>query len=438
MHSLNDVWNLIQEHMAQQLNPTTIKTWFDEVSVITMEDSAIVLHCPNKFKRDTIEARFTPALKKATEEIFSADLEVKILDDDLLAAYHGVRPDHAETIEGSEGFTFETFVVGPQNKLAYAAARATAEKTVDAYNPLFIYGDSGLGKTHLLYAIAHMTRKVRPAVKITYVKGEDFINEFIELIRAGRGGEFRAKYRESDMLLVDDIQFVAGKQQVQDEFFHTFNSIYEAGHQIVLTSDRPPREMTLLDDRLRTRFEWGLMVDVAAPDYETRLAIIRNKAAILGLKLTDRIMDFIAENVTANVRQIEGTLNRILAIRDLTGQRITQEELEKTVMDMLRQKDFLPSSADIVSYVCRYYQIDESTLRGQERRRDVTMARQIAMYLMRRINPNMSLNDIGREFDGRDHSTVLHSLEKVEKQMRSDPSFAETVKEITTNINSKK
>ncbi len=438
MNSLNDVWELIKEHMSQELNPITIKTWFDEVSVVTMEDSAIVLHCPNKFKKDTIEARFVPTLKKAAKEIFSADLEVKLLDDDLLAAYHGIRPDRADTIEGSEGFTFETFVVGPQNKLAYAAARATAEKTVDAYNPLFIYGDSGLGKTHLLYAIAHLTRKVRPEVKITYIKGEDFINEFIELIRAGRGGEFRAKYRESDMLLVDDIQFVAGKQQVQDEFFHTFNCLYEAGHQIVLTSDRPPREMTLLDDRLRTRFEWGLMVDVAAPDYETRLAIIRNKAALLGLKLTDRIMDFIAENVTANVRQIEGTLNRILAIRDLTGQGITQEELEKIIMDMLRQKDFLPAPADIIAYICRYYEIDESILRGQERRRDVTLARQIAMYLMRRINPNMSLNDIGKEFDGRDHSTVLHSLEKVEKQMRSDPAFAETVKEITTNINSKK
>jgi len=438
LNSLNDVWSIMQEHMKQELNELTIKTWFGEVSVVTMEDSAIVLHCPNKFQKNTIEARFMPNIKKAAKEVFSADLEVKILDDDQLAAYHGVRPDISDTIEGSEGFTFETFVVGPQNKLAYAAARATAEKTVDAYNPLFIYGESGLGKTHLLYAIAHQTRKIRPDVKITYIKGEDFINEFVELIRANRGGDFRAKYRDTDMLLVDDIQFVAGKEQTQEEFFHTFNSLYEAGHQIVLTSDRPPKEMTLLDDRLRTRFEWGLMVDVAAPDYETRLAIIRNKAALLGLELSDRIMNYIAENVTANVRQIEGTLNRILAIRDLTGHGITQEELEKIFMDTFKQKDFLPSPSEIISYICRYYEIDEATLRGQERRRDVTTARQIAMYLMRRINPNMSLNDIGKEFEERDHSTVLHSLEKVEKQMRSDPSFSETVKEITTNINSKK
>ena len=237
---------------------------------------------------------------------------------------------------------------------------------------------------------------------------------------------------------MDDIQFIAGKIQTQEEFFHTFNTLYESGRQIVLTSDRPPKEITQLEDRLRTRFEWGLMVDVAPPDFETRFAIVQNKAAMLGVKLPDEVTDYIAENITSNVRQIEGTLNKILAYRDLLDDQVNEETVSRAIRDMLKKSnDFAPTPSIIVGYICSYFHLDEETLRGQSRGRDVMAARQIAIYLIRRMT-SMSLNDIGKEFGNRDHSTILHSLDKVEQQMRSDPAFAEKVKEITTNINSKK
>ena len=322
--------------------------------------------------------------------------------------------------------------------MTYAAARAVAEKPAEHYNPLFIYGDSGLGKTHLLYAIAHQVRQRQPEARIVYIKGDDFTNELIASIREGKNAEFREKYRQSTLLLVDDIQFIAGKKQTQEEFFHTFNTLYESGRQIVLTSDRPPREMTQLEDRLQTRFEWGLMVDVAPPDFETRLAIIKNKAALLGVQLPDDISSFIAENLTANVRQIEGALNKLLAYRDLLGNQVDGEAVSRAVKDMLKKyNEFVPSPALIIEYICRYYDVDEEQVRGQGRKRDLMEARQTAMYLIRRMT-NLSLNDIGKEFGDRDHTTVLHSLDQVEKKMRSDPAYAEKVKEITTNINNKK
>ena len=438
MKSLSDLWDSILARLSGELSDMTIKTWFDEITVVTMEDSALVLHCSNPFKKNTVEARFLPHIKAALKDIFSTDLEVKILSDEQLAAYHGVAPDRPGNLFDSDAFTFETYVVGPQNKLAYAAAKAVAEKPAEGFNPLFIYGESGLGKTHLLYAIAHLMRSRRPESRIVYIKGDDFTNELVSSIRENRNAEFREKYRQADILLVDDIQFIAGKIQTQEEFFHTFNTLYESGKQIVLTSDRPPREMTQLSDRLMSRFESGLMVDVAPPDFETRLAIIHNKAALLGVKLPDEVMDYIAENVTTNVRQLEGTLNKILAYRDLLGDQVDEESVGRAVRDMLkRSNEYVPSPKVIISYICSYYNIDEETLRGQSRSRDVVAARQLAMYLIRRMHAT-PLDGIGKEFGNRDHSTILHSLDKVEKQMQTDPKFAERVKEITANISSKR
>ena len=438
MKSIADVWKNVLDRLRGQLSETTIDTWFDEINVITMEDSAFVLHCSNTFKKSTIEARFIRHIKEALKDIFSADLEVKILNDDQLSAYHGVAPDRPGALYESDAFTFETYVVGPSNKLAYAAAKAVAEKPAENYNPLFIYGDSGLGKTHLLYAIAHQVQKRNNNAKIVYIKGDEFTIELVNAIREGKNAEFREKYRQATLLLVDDIQFIAGKQQTQEEFFHTFNTLYESGRQIVLTSDRPPREMTQLEDRLRTRFEWGLMVDVAPPDFETRMAIIKTKAALLGVQLPDEISGYIAENVTANVRQIEGTLNKILAYRDLLGDQVDEEAVSRAVRDMLKKSnEYIPSAEVITEYICKYYNMDASVLYSQSRSRDVVNARNIAMYLIRRMT-NLSLVDIGKKFGGRDHSTVLHSLDNVEQKMRSDPAFAEVVKEITTNINSKR
>ncbi len=439
MNSINDVWKNVLDRLRLQLSETTIDTWFDEVDVITMEDSAFVLHCSNAFKKSTIEARFIRYVKEALKDIFSTDLEVKILNDEQLSAYHGVAPDRpGSSLFESPTFTFETYVVGPNNKLAYAAAKSVAEKPAERYNPLFIYGDSGLGKTHLLYAIGNQLQRLDPNAQIVYIKGDEFTNELVNAIREGKNVEFREKYRQASLLLVDDIQFIAGKQQTQEEFFHTFNTLYEAKKQIVLTSDRPPKEMTQLEDRLRTRFEWGLMVDVTPPDFETRLAIIKTKAALLGVQLPDEITGYIAENVTANVRQIEGTLNKILAYRDLLGDKVDDQAVSRAVRDMLKKSnEYVPSPDVIIGYICKYYNLEDDVLRGQSRGRDVVNARQIAMYLIRRMT-SLSLVDIGKEFGGRDHTTVLHSLDKVEKEMRADPSFAEVVKEITTNINSKR
>ena len=438
MNSLTDVWGSVLQQMSQQLAPTTINTWFDEVDVVTMEDSAFVLHCGNEFKKKTIETRFLSYIRDALRDLFSADFEIKILNDDQLSAYHGIKPDYPGDLEDSGTFTFETYVVGPSNKLAYAAAHAVSDRPGVNYNPLFIYGDSGLGKTHLLYAIAHGLKQNYPDAKVVYIKGDDFTNELVASIREGKNAEFREKYRQATLLLVDDVQFIAGKKQTQEEFFHTFNTLYESGRQIVLTSDRPPSEMTQLEDRLRTRFEWGLLVDVAPPDFETRLAIVKNKAALLGMELPDKISAYIAENVTANVRQLEGTINKILAYKDLLGNDTDEETVTRAIQDMLRRSnEYVPTPEAILEYISKYYSLDESVIRGQQRVRDAVSARQIAMYLIRSMT-NLSLDEIGKVFDNRDHSTVLYSIQQIEKKMKKDAAFAEMVKEIKTNINSKR
>ena len=437
MNSVADVWANVLQQLKKDLSETTIATWFDELSAVDIRENTFLLYCPNDFKKRYIESLFLKNIKAALQDIFSIEFEVEILDEKGLAEFQGNAPKHQSERFTSAEFTFDTFVVGPSNKLAYAASQAVAEHPAQNYNPLLIYGDSGLGKTHLLYAIANVIRRNDQNAKIVYIKGDDFINEFIELIRAGRGSEFRAKYREADLLLVDDVQFVAGKEQVQNEFFHTFNNLYESGKQIVLTSDRPPSEMTLLDDRLRTRFEWGLLADVTPPDLETRLAIVKNKAAALGMDLPDKIASYIAENVTSNVRQLEGTVNKILAYKDLLGCEADEETVTRAMQDIIKSsREYIPTPDNILDYISKYYGVDKEVICGQQRVKDAVAARQIAMYLIRSIT-KLSVVDIGKVFDNRDHSTVLYSLKQVEKQMKTDPAFAETVKEIKANINNR-
>ena len=437
MNSVADVWANVLQQLKKDLSETTIATWFDELSAVDIRENTFLLYCPNDFKKRYIESLFLKNIKAALQDIFSIEFEVEILDEKGLAEFQGNAPKHQSERFTSAEFTFDTFVVGPSNKLAYAASQAVAEHPAQNYNPLLIYGDSGLGKTHLLYAIANVIRRNDQNAKIVYIKGDDFINEFIELIRAGRGSEFRAKYREADLLLVDDVQFVAGKEQVQNEFFHTFNNLYESGKQIVLTSDRPPSEMTLLDDRLRTRFEWGLLADVTPPDLETRLAIVKNKAAALGMDLPDKIASYIAENVTSIVRQLEGTVNKILAYKDLLGSEADEETVTRAMQDIIKSsREYIPTPDNILDYISKYYGVDKEVICGQQRVKDAVAARQIAMYLIRSIT-KLSVVDIGKVFDNRDHSTVLYSLKQVEKQMKTDPAFAETVKEIKANINNR-
>ena len=438
MNSLTDIWSVVMDSLSQELTQTAINTWFSDCTPIEINNNTLIVHTTSDFKRSIIQARFEKTICAKLYDLFSCPFELVVLaGDDELLEYREKRPS-AEEMPEMDGYTFDRFIVGPSNKFAHAAAIAVSQNPGKVYNPLIIYGNSGLGKTHLLLAIGQTIRHNNPGAKIAYVKGEEFVNQMVKSIGTGTAENFRQKYRNADLLLMDDIQFIAGKKQTQEEFFHTFNTLYESGRQIVLTSDRPPREMTQLEDRLQTRFEWGLMVDVAPPDFETRLAIIKNKAALLGVQLPDDISSFIAENLTANVRQIEGALNKLLAYRDLLGNQVDGEAVSRAVKDMLKKyNDFVPSPALIIEYICRYYDVDEEQVRGQGRKRDLMEARQTAMYLIRRMT-NLSLNDIGKEFGDRDHTTVLHSLDQVEKKMRSDPAYAEKVKEITTNINNKK
>ncbi len=437
MKSVSDIWKVVLERLRSELNETTINTWFDdEVEAVTMQDMTFYLACPNEFKRGMIENLFMPNLKAALKEIFSSDFDVKILSPEesksFMEAYLPIKK--ATSLFDSGEFTFETFVVGDCNNIAYAASRAVADGVIEHYNPLFIYGDSGLGKTHLIYAIAHEIRQKKPDAKIVYIKGDDFTNELVEAIRTGKNVEFRSKYRDADLLLMDDVQFIAGRKQTQEEFFHTFNTLYESKRSIVLTSDRPPREMELLEDRLRSRFEWGMLADVQPPDFETRLAIVKNKAAQWGSSLDDKTAKYIAEKVTANVRQLEGTMNKILAIRDLLGKDLTEEDMERAIRDIV-EKNAAPSVASIITEVSRYFGVKEDDIRGPSRTKEISSARQTAMYLVRTLTP-ISTTDIGKEFGGRDHATVIYSLDQVEARIRTEPDFEQKIKDIKININS--
>ena len=438
VNSVADVWETVLNQLRGDLSQTTISTWFDEVEPVDIQGNVLLLHCGNKFKRGYIESLFTQNIQDALRDLFSKEFEIRLLDDAALEQLSSDVPRPPKGRFSTESFTFESFVVGPSNKLAYAASMNVANMPSVNYNPLLIYGDSGLGKTHLIYAIANQVRKRFPRFRITYAKGDDMANELIDSIQAGRSAtaEMREKYRKADILLVDDVQFIAGKKQTQEEFFHTFNTLYESGKQIVLTSDRPPHEITMLEDRLRTRFEWGLLVDVEPPDFETRVAIIRSKAASLGMPFPDTVSSYIAENVTANVRQIEGTINKVLAYKDLLQNNPDRATVKRAMKDIIKDaNEYIPTPEAILDAVGQFYDIAPEIIRGQQRGRSATSARQIAMYLIRSMT-NLSQDDIGKFFDGRDHTTVLYSLRQIEEKMKKNPAFAETVKEIKTNITS--
>ncbi|MGO5023582.1 chromosomal replication initiator protein DnaA [Lawsonibacter sp. LCP25S3_G6] len=436
MNPTVEVWDKVVSLMRNEMTETTINTWFDDTVAVSLDETSFTIYSPTRFKRDIIAARYLPAIQKALHELFSADFEVIVLTEGELDAAKET-PKQSDFLPGTEEYTFDRFVVGSSNKFAHAAARAVADNPGQSYNPLFIYGESGLGKTHLLYAIAHTVHERRPDYKVVYIKGDTFTNELIHAIREGRNQEFREKYRGADIFLMDDVQFIAGRDSTQEEMFHTFNTLYELKKQIVFTSDRPPKEMLRLEDRLKTRFEWGLLADIQRPDYETRMAIIKNKAIRMGMELPDFLIQLIAENITANVRQLEGTVNKIMAYQDLIGDSLDKNTVIRAVKDIFKEKsDILPTADVIIDEVCKFYNIEPATLRGQGRSKDISLARQIAMYLIRQM-VGTSLKDIGKEFDNRDHSTVLNSLSRIESLVKTDPEKAEIIKDITTNINNR-
>ena len=434
MNSVNDIWDEIVKILSKQLTPTAISTWFSDCTPVEIDDCKLVLHTTTDFKRSIIISRFGDAIKSALSDLFSCDFDILVLAGDEINDF-SIKKKAENSLPEMEGYTFDRFIVGNSNKFAHAAAVAVAEKPGAIYNPLFIYGNSGLGKTHLLLAIGQEIHEKDPAKKIAYVKGDEFTNQLVQAIKDGTGEEFRTKYRNVDLFLVDDIQFIAGKQQTQNEFFHTFNNIYEAGHQIVITSDRPPLEMSLLDDRLRTRFEGGLMADIQAPDLETRMAIIRNKAAQLGLLLSDEAVAYIAENITANIRQLEGVIKRLTAYKEILDDVITIDSVKRAIKDVIKIGTYIPTPDIIIKETAKYYSLKEEDLRGQNRSKNTAMARQVSMYLMRSLT-NLSLKDIGAEYEDRNHATVLASIRKVEDLLKTDSSMAGIVRDITSNINS--
>ena len=437
MNPAADIWAKVLTLLQNEMTTTTINAWFDDAVGVALEGDKFVLYSPTPFKRDIIASRYVGNIQNALQELFSAQFQVEVLTEGELAAYEEEKnhPKKNDFYPGTEEYTFERFVVGSSNKFAHAAALAVAEMPGLVYNPLYIHGESGLGKTHLLYAIAHTVHQKHPEMSVVYVKGETFTNELIQAIREGRNQEFRDKYRFADVFLMDDVQFVAGRASTQEELFHTFNSLYELKKQIVFTSDRPPKEMLRLEDRLKTRFEWGLLADIQPPDYETRMAIIKNKAIRMGVDLPETLLQLIAENITANVRQIEGTVNKIMAYQQLMGDSVDKDTVFKAVKAMFKDRsDIVPTADVIIDEVCKFYNIDADALRGQGRTKDISLARQIAMYQIRSMT-NLSLKEIGKEFDGRDHTTVLHSIDRIEKRVKEDPDIKEIIKDITANIN---
>ena len=434
MNSIHDIWAGIMEILSTKLTSTSINTWFSDCNPEELEDGRLVLRTTTAYKRNIIQQRFSDIIKDALRDLFSCEFDLLVLAAD----------DEYEKTSGNDnilpemdGYTFDNFIVGSSNKFAHAAALGVVKKPGSrAYNPLFIYGNSGLGKTHLLLAIGSAIHENNPQAKIIYVNGEDFANEMIQSIREGTANEFRQKYRYADLFLVDDIQFIAGKNSTQEEFFHTFNSIYEAGHQIVMTSDRPPIDMALLDDRLRTRFEGGLMADIQPPDLELRMAIIRDKAGHLGMQLSDEVVQYIAEKITNNIRQIEGVVKKLTAYKEISGDEITKQRVDKAISDVIRTGNYIPTPEDIIWETANFYQISVEDIKGQKRNKNIAMARHVSIYLIRTLT-NLSLNDIGTLYEDRNHGTIYTSVQKIEKKMKEDRELAGNIRDITSNINSR-
>ena len=436
MYASAYVWAKVLNHMEERLDAVTVSAWFDDAEIVELSEEQLIIYSPDEFRREYIRRRFTDYIQEALKEIFNSNAKLIIFGEEEMKIYNAKEAVH-NAMDFNPQFSFENFVVGPSNRFAHGAATAVSNNPGQAYNPLFIYGPPGVGKTHLLYAIANGIRRSNPNAKIVYIKGDQFTNELIAAIQSGKNIEFRSKYREADLFLIDDIQFIAGKDSTQEEFFHTFNKLYEEHKQIVMTSDRKPSDMLTLEDRLRTRFEWGLLASIEAPDYETRMAIIKTKAESLGLDLPDDVCNYIAVNVTNNVRQIEGTVKKIMAYRDLNNMPLDLPHVSQAIEDMFKtgEGNALPTPTLIINQVCKFYSIDEATLRGTEKTRGTAEARHVAVYLVRKLT-NLSYPDIGKEFN-KDHTTIMYSFNKVENMLKSgDENLQNHIRDITANVNS--
>ena len=430
MESFNDVFLAVKDYCSQKIVKASFDLFIKPMEAGKLEGDTAVLYANNEWAKGIIEDRFIPMLTEGFEQVLGFTviprIELKLPE----------KEDRAhEPINGGEyAFTFETFIVGSSNKFAHAAALAVAQNPSVAYNPLFIYGDSGLGKTHLLNAIRAEVSKNNPRANIIYVDGETFTNEIINAIRENKTNEFQNKYRQADVLLVDDIQFIAGKQSTQEEFFHTFNALHNAGKQIVLVSDRPPKEIKSLEERLRTRFEWGLMADIQPPDFETRCAIIKRKSDLLRLDIKNDVIEFIATKVKTNIRQLEGVVKKLDALHRLEGKPPIMINAQSAIKDILNEQMSTPVTIEkIILEVSKVYNVTMAEVKGKSRKREVSEARQMSMYIVKEIC-GLTMAEIGKEFNGRDHSTVVYTISQVEKKMKENSFFRDTVEDIIKNV----
>ncbi len=437
-NDIQNIWLLAKESLRGAFSTTAFGLWFNELQLISLSDTKAVFLCDTDMKQGILQNRHAGTIAEHLKGVIGFDVEVEILSSEQSEEEMSIGHENGEEKPGEDiippfeynfEYTFDNFIVGNSNKFAHAACTAVANNPAFAYNPLFIYGPSGLGKTHLMYAITNKIAEKTPSAKIVYIKGEDFTNELIEAISNQKMNAFRDKYRKCDVLLIDDIQFIAGKVSTQEEFFHTFNALYEEHKQIILTSDRTPREINTLEDRLKTRFEWGLIADIQPPDMELRVAIIKKKAEAISVELPADVLEFLAENLQDNIRQIEGALKKIGALSFLSGMPISMELARGAVAELLGGAEPVNVTVDkIFSKVTEKYGVSREELVGSKRNKEIANARHTCIYMVRN-STDMSLPNIGKLFN-RDHTTVLSSVELIEKRRGEDPIFNAEISEM--------
>ena len=443
MNQVTEYWNealkIIEEESSSLVS---FETWIMPLVPLEIEGNNFILKIGDSFYKEMIEKRYMSLIKNSIKKITSKEYNVIIFtEDELKEKNNPTKSSHKKSVNTVESvgnlnprYVFSSFVVGNSNRMAHAASLAVAESPAGAYNPLFLYGGVGLGKTHLMHSIAHYILEHNPDKKVLYASSETFTNELINSIKNNKNEEFRNKYRNIDVLLIDDIQFISQKESTQEEFFHTFNTLHESNKQIIISSDRPPKEIKTLEDRLRSRFEWGLIADIQPPDYETRIAILQKKADTDGLTVPNEVMAFIAKCIVSNIRELEGALTRIVAYASLTNQQITIELAENALKDIFSDKTTTQITPELIQeVVANYYNIHTEDITGSKKPKNIAYPRQIAMYLSRKIL-DISLPKIGERFGGRDHSTVIHACTKIEKELEKDPSLQKTILELEKRI----
>lgn len=441
VHDFPQLWNEVLAIIEKEVSKPSFETWLKSTTPIDLRNNIALIGVPNVFARDWLEGRYSNLISETIGMLVGYPVQIRfvVINENVRIeeeqeTTNKKMPEELQITQLNPKYTFDTFVVGNSNRFAHAAALAVAEAPAKAYNPLFIYGGVGLGKTHLMHAIGHYILEHNPGSMVLYVSSEKFTNELINAIKDDNTEEFRNRYRSIDILLIDDIQFLAGKERTQEEFFHTFNALHGANKQIIISSDRPPKEIPTLEDRLRSRFEWGLITDIQPPDLETRIAILRKKAQLENLNVSDEVIQFIATKIQSNIRELEGALNRVIAYASMISGEINTELASEALKDLLPDSKPRQISIELIQQiVADYFNLKVDEFKAKKRTRTVAYPRQIAMYLSRELT-DASLPRIGEEFGGRDHTTVLHACEKIANDINSDEEVRGIVQELISRL----